>query len=451
MPTESVIRDKVIRDAVHGDLAFTRDELRLIDTPGFQRLRGIKQLGTSYLIYPSAVHDRFEHSLGVCAMAERILAGIEAASGIRFSPDERRLVRAAALLHDITHVPFGHTFEDERRIFDRHDEDAARLDHILSVGGIEPELARQGLADDLRSILLKGETRHPLARDIVAGTICADLLDYLRRDAFHCGLAQNFDDRVFSLFIRVGDRLALDLQKDGLLRHDALSELIHLLRIRYSLTERVYFHHAKVAAGAMVSKALELALDAGLFRYEELFDLGDESFLYVLRSRGANHPAIAALLDGLRRRALYKRAYLLTLGETDQPPTADQQADLERRYHFNTDGARAAAEADLCRAAGLPDGSVIVYCPSAKMSLKEARVQVKIDDATVCSLAELNHPEIKVLLDKHRRLWRFYVFVRSDGKEHFPAIADACEKLFGLPNMLPRQTRGQLAFPFRIT
>src|SRR5438552_5219526 len=115
--------DKIIRDAVHGDMIFNREELRLIDTPQMQRLRGIKQLGASSLVYPGAVHSRFEHSLGTCWMAKRIIGAIkrnQEAAGTNSPIDEQaeRVISAAALLHDITHIPYGHTFEDERRIFE---------------------------------------------------------------------------------------------------------------------------------------------------------------------------------------------------------------------------------------------------------------------------------------------------------------------------------------------
>jgi len=72
----SMTKTKVIRDAVHGDIELGPLEVELIDTPEFQRLRGIKQLGTAYLVFPSAVHTRFEHSLGTSWMAHRILAAV---------------------------------------------------------------------------------------------------------------------------------------------------------------------------------------------------------------------------------------------------------------------------------------------------------------------------------------------------------------------------------------
>src|SRR6185295_466579 len=98
-------KGKLIRDAVHGDIEMGPLEVELMDTPEFQRLRGIKQLGTAYLVFPSAVHTRFEHSLGACWMARRIVEAIRRTSDV--SKDDELLIRAAALLHDIMHIPFG--------------------------------------------------------------------------------------------------------------------------------------------------------------------------------------------------------------------------------------------------------------------------------------------------------------------------------------------------------
>src|SRR6266540_6514696 len=99
-------KKKLIRDAVHGDIEMGPLEVELMDTPEFQRLRGIKQLGTAYLVFPSAVHTRFEHSLGTSWMAHRILEAVRRSQNVSaISADEENLIRVSALLHDITHIP----------------------------------------------------------------------------------------------------------------------------------------------------------------------------------------------------------------------------------------------------------------------------------------------------------------------------------------------------------
>ena len=94
----------LIRDPIHGDIELTSVEATLLDLPVMQRLRGIKQLGTAHLVYPGALHTRFDHAIGVCALAHRIVAGLRRA-GCAVSAEEEAAIGAAGLLHDVTHVP----------------------------------------------------------------------------------------------------------------------------------------------------------------------------------------------------------------------------------------------------------------------------------------------------------------------------------------------------------
>src|SRR5947199_6361066 len=184
-------KGKLIRDAVHGDIEMSSLEVELMDTPEFQRLRGIKQLGTAYLVFPSAVHTRFEHSLGTSWMAHRILESVRRNQSV--SVDDERLIRVSALLHDITHIPFGHTLEDERRVLPRHDKDEERVEYFLRQSAAGRILKREGLQDAVIATIKGADS---LASDIVGGAISADLLDYLRRDTYFCGLSQNYDARI---------------------------------------------------------------------------------------------------------------------------------------------------------------------------------------------------------------------------------------------------------------
>jgi len=440
---------KIIRDAIHGDLTLSVAELRLVDTEAVQRLRGIKQLGTSSLVYPSATHTRFEHSLGTRATAKRILDGLAMNDGEPPDEESTQVLLTAALVHDITHVPFGHTFEDERRVLERHDESPSRLAHFLRDSDLGEELERQGLTDAVWQVLAP-QPQLPVptfARQVVSGTICADLLDYLRRDARSCGLSQDYDDRLFRYFVRDGDRLVVNLRRRGIFRPDALSELVNLLRLRYNLTERVYYHHAKVAAGAMISKALELCLRAGTATPGDLLDAKDDSLLELLTRRGAEVPGVPRLLTDLRRRRLLKRVYYQSVEQPGQRGMSRvEQTEFERLYHLNEDGARERLEARLEDALGLPEGTAVLYCPAAKMALKEADAFVSLDSGAPQMLSSLHHPEVEVLLGKHRALWRFYVFLRQGYEDLYGRAGQLCEELLGQPNLLTLHSRGAMAF-----
>jgi uncharacterized protein len=403
---------KLIRDAVHGDIELGSLEVELIDTPEFQRLRGIKQLGTAYLVFPSALHSRFEHSLGTSWIAHRIVEAVRRTHSI--DSEEENLIRIAALLHDITHIPFGHTLEDERRVLPRHDKDQDRVKYFLQDGTVGRILEREGIQQTIISALTQGDS---LKADIAGGAISADLLDYLRRDTYFCGLAQYYDMRVFESFIVENGRLVMNLEKRGVLRRDALSELVNLLRIRYTLSERVYFHHTKIASGAMICKAVEQALQNGL-RPQELRTFKDDTMLLTLQQRYPKDVAILHLLSCLERRQLYKACYTLTvdIGE-------DRRRAVVERFHEDP-RQREDAEKAIATAAGIEPHEVIVYCPSFKMSLPEADVPVRMEGGRLLPLSGSTNEEIRILKEKHKALWRFFVLVDRNVWQN-PAKRDA--------------------------
>lgn len=426
---------KVIRDAVHGDMEFDEVERAVFDSPPMQRLRGIKQLGTASLVFPSAVHTRFEHSLGTAWMAKRILNGLEA-SGAKINEEDRRTTVLASLLHDVTHVPFGHTFEDERRLFDRHDEDEARLDHFLNHPELKQALESVGQFELVSGVLARSPDASPLALGIVSGAVGADLLDYLRRDAFFCGLGLQYDERLFQLFSLVDGRLVVKLHKGGVLRRDALSELIHLLQMRYALTERVYYHHAKCAAGAMISRALELALQSSSFNRESLYSLRDDGLMSLLQQIGERSTSLGEVVSDFQNRRLYRRIYSTALQGFGRPGLSPTERDaLAAEHHYRPD-LRRAAERKIADRLGVADHRVVIYCPSPKMSLKEADVPVETAPGVVRSLGELGHPDVEALKQKHAGLWRFYVFLRRSPDVDRQAGGRVCEEIIGPPNLL---------------
>jgi HD superfamily phosphohydrolase len=411
------MRKKVLRDAVHGDIELDPLEIELMDTPEFQRLRGIKQLGTASLVYPSATHTRFEHSLGTAWMVQGMVEALRRTGAV--DPEQAAAIRIAALLHDLTHIPFGHTLEDERRVLPRHDKDESRFIHFFQESQPAAILRNAGCLEPVIRIL-RGEAG--FASEIVVGAITADLLDYLKRDTYFVGFTQHYDSRIFHSFILEGGRFVINLEKHGLMRQDALSELVNLLRIRYILSERVYFHHTKIASGAMISKAVERALQAGL-EIEELRKLRDDTLMWMLSDRFGDRPGIARLLGCLESRQLYRACFVLTveIGE-------DLQRQIVNRYHYDRAN-REELESLIAGAAGIPAHQVIVYCPSIGMSLPEAEVRVRMPGGRTLPLSESNNEEIRVLRQKHRALWKFYVFIDRAAWDRREAARNAAREL----------------------
>jgi HD superfamily phosphohydrolase len=289
---------KTVTDPVHGDVYLTELEALLVDSPSMQRLRRVRQLGTTHLVYPGATHSRLSHSLGTLRAAQDILDAVwnspanpqtkdlpgnllgewaNAGSDVLNMEFARAtvLARLGALLHDLCHVPLGHTIEDDLQILIAHDANEQRFSQLWS--GLNPKAreaieAAPGLLDELRVLIISKDdhakqfvSEYPFVGDIVGNTICADLVDYIRRDHHNTGLPLALGTRfVDSFFVVPSDhphfpkRMVISIEREGRRRNDIVSELVKYLRYRYELTERVLVHHAKTAADAMLGKMLEL-------------------------------------------------------------------------------------------------------------------------------------------------------------------------------------------------
>jgi hypothetical protein len=410
----------LIRDPIHGDVTLSAVEAAVLDLPDVQRLRGIRQLGTASYVYPGAVHTRFDHSLGACAVSHRIVAALRR-EGATVTREVEDLIGVGALLHDVTHVPFGHTLEDERRLFPRHDK-GSRLARLLDAE-LGDGLSRLGVRAPVAGLLGAAPNALPAwAGDIIASTIDADLLDYLRRDSYFAGLAQRYDDRVFHYFTTAGDRLSLNMRKHGMDRPDARSEVIQLLRMRYFLTERVYYHHTKVVAGAMISKAVELALDAGALAEADLLSLNDWTLLERLRTAGG--PAARTLVERLERRALLKRGYVISA----QTVGVEDRRRLVERWHESR-SVRREAEDGLAATLGCAPGEVVIYCPALTV-MKEAgaRVVTSRGIRPLNDTADPAYAEISALEARYAELWRLYVFTPPEAA---PRAAAPASEIFG--------------------
>ncbi|WP_109481290.1 HD domain-containing protein [Paraburkholderia sp. C35] len=413
----------LLRDPIHGDIELTRLETAVIDLPVVQRLRGIKQLGTAHLVYPGALHTRFDHSIGACAVAHRIVDSLRR-KGLVVPQELEEAVGVAALLHDVTHVPFGHTLEDERRLFARHDK-GSRLENLFA-GELGAALTRLGVREPVASLLglPSSETMPGWAKDIISGSVDADLLDYLRRDSYFSGLAQNYDDRIFRCFAERDDRLVIRLARDGMDRPDARSEIIGVLRLRYYLTERVYYHHTKVVAGAMISKSVELALDHNVLAENDLLELNDWTLLDRLAR--CDVPDAAILARRTLNRELLKRGYVVS-GRSVPP---EQRKTWVARFHASREH-RAQAEREMAAQLGLPFTDVVLYCP-ALTAMKEAAVPVETSRGLeyLKDAGSTTSAEIGALQDRYADLWRFYLFVPDHAAARAASIA---QDMFKVP------------------
>jgi len=434
-------RTSVIRDPVHGDVHLTDEEMRILDTLEMQRLRGVRQLGTAYLVFPGALHTRFDHSIGSLHTARGVIEAVnrnfelDPAGSVAIGEEEARVIRIGALVHDVTHVPFGHSIEDQDGIFGRHDlphRFQAMLGPRTALGKV---LRDQGVVEDVLGILEAGDRTAqvpPYWRQIVGGTLASDILDYLARDAYFTGLRLAIDPRVtgYLKVDRATQNLYVDLAKHDLLREDILSEVVRLLEARYHFSERVYYHHAKVAAGALVARAVELALAAGVVQESDFYAETDASVLELLERRVEKSPRavkerVRSLVTRFRERRLPKRVCVFPRYEN-----AAHQESLVARF-FAPGGAKARQDveariADLARFATGRDVDVIVYCPARAMQLKEAGMHVRwpgVAGVAPLSQFQARVPRLADLEASYRNLWKFYVFADAP-TEVLPKVAE---------------------------
>ena len=264
-----------IRDPVHGLIRLTDQEIQIIDSPPFQRLRRIKQLAMADLVYPGALHTRFEHSLGTLHAAASIMTRLPNTNTL--SEEDERIVRIAALLHDIGHGPFSHVSEYLLEQWATVGQDSSgpreKIHERVTVDIISNEPSISGLlSEEQREAvcgMIRGSQRRDARRDIVSSDLDADKIDYLSRDAYYTGVKYGvFDlDKVYESFIidERGGESFLSITEEGLF---AVEQLI---LAKHHMTQQVYAHRVRVITDFMIVRGLELAIEDGLDEIKELF------------------------------------------------------------------------------------------------------------------------------------------------------------------------------------
>jgi HD superfamily phosphohydrolase len=233
---------KRIFDPVHHFIELEPGEARLLDLAPMQRLRRLRQLGLAYFAFPSAEHSRFTHALGALAMGTRAYDGLIAHAGGGGTPQrayERRLVRAALLLHDVGHGPFSHACEAVLGV--RHEE---RTREILALPAMREGIEALDVdpSDVLGLIVGDPGSAYPALRELVSGpNLDADRMDYLLRDAYFTGVVSgryDADQLVASLRLFERDGAAVvGIDSRGVV---ALESFVVA---RYMMFASVYFHH----------------------------------------------------------------------------------------------------------------------------------------------------------------------------------------------------------------
>jgi uncharacterized protein len=337
---------EIIRDPLWDNIRVDRAALLALDTSTVQRLRYIRQVGHSFLVYPGATHTRFEHALGAYHLTRRAIASLEELGEIApATPEDCLAVRMAALLHDIGHYPFSHALEEAG--FPSHEAlGVARL----SQGELGQRLIEIGGKDFPATVgaLISGSSPGPL-QGLISGSIDLDKVDYLSRDARMCGVPYGTVDvdRLLSSLTLVETqpgRWEVGVQEKG------VSALESLLFAKYQMYRNVYWHHAVRSATCMFKRAVREAVRRGSLSVQHISQATDDGLMELIVERDQN-----ALAKSIRARRLHKRALDLPASEVpgDVQPWVAQDPDLLERV-----------EDSVARAVGLSAGELLIDFPA---------------------------------------------------------------------------------------
>lgn len=238
-----------IRDAIHGDISIEEEVIKqLIETKEFQRLRNIKQLGLTYLAFPTTEHSRFMHSVGVYYLVTQLLDVLEAKTGQAFEVKERLALQIACLLHDLGHGPFSHTSEE---FFGFNHEDYT----IKIIEDKDTEVNKvltnygESIIEEVVSFIKK--THHnPVLNSILSGTIDVDRMDYLMRDSYFAGVSYGEIDiqRIFNV---------IDIKDNSIVFHEkGVKALEDIIISRYNMFSQVYLNKKSLAYEVLVAEIL---------------------------------------------------------------------------------------------------------------------------------------------------------------------------------------------------
>lgn len=339
VPWSSKRRGKVINDPVHGHMYFPGIVVDAIDTPQVQRLRELKQLGTSYYVFPGASHNRFEHSLGTSHLATnmfdalRMRAPLEAREAL--TGEDRVAVQLAGLCHDLGHGPFSHVFDNEflpRRVAGWHAGDEPPWNHeamgadmfrwMVDDNGMDLE---KGIIDKVCDLITSAnvESATPGTRflwDIVANkrnSIDVDKFEYLLRDQHGTGVKGNVDvGRLMSFMKVIDDQICFKASE--------VYNVYDLFHTRANMHQKVYTHKKAKGIEYMIVDALveaDIAWDSeiskAIWDVNEFIRLDDTILKRIEWSKEAKLQKGRDLVRKIRRRELYQYVNDFAVPEED--------------------------------------------------------------------------------------------------------------------------------------
>ncbi|KAG9067547.1 SAM domain and HD [Linnemannia hyalina] len=308
--------EKYINDPIHGHVLLDADTLSCIDTPQFQRLRDLTQLGSAYYVFPGATHKRFEHSIGTCHLAGELVERFrDTQPELEISASDVKCVKLAGLCHDLGHGPFSHVFDNEfipRAIpgsnWTHEQGSEMMLEYLVDDNNVDLDREEINFIKDLIMGERRGNSqRHGFLFDIVSNkrnSLDVDKYDYLQRDCYNVGIKSSIDcSRLMKMSRVIDDQICW--------HHKEVYNLYELYHTRFSLFKRVYTHRVGKAIEYMLTDVL-LAADSvmgisqAIFHGDQYLHLTDDIIRQIERSSEPGLEDSKAILKRIRTRNLYK-------------------------------------------------------------------------------------------------------------------------------------------------
>nr|XP_046253083.1 deoxynucleoside triphosphate triphosphohydrolase SAMHD1-like [Scatophagus argus] len=342
--------NKVFNDPIHGHVDLHPLLIKIVETPQFQRLRNLKQLGGTYFVFPGASHNRFEHSIGVAFLAGQLAQALQTGQPeLNISDRDILCVQIAGLCHDLGHGPFSHMFDGlfipkaRPGITWKHETASlAMFDHMVEVNDLKSVMEQHGLVLSEDLIFIKELIAGPLDANAAKGKkwqykgrpedksflyeivankrngIDVDKWDYFARDCHHLGIQNNFDYRRFIKFARVCE---VDGEKQICTRDKEVDNVCDMFHTRNRLHRKAYQHAVTKIIETMITEAFfkadkhiqiegsggkKFTLSTAIEDMEAYTKLTDGVFEQILNSSSKELAEARQILHNVVRRRLYK-------------------------------------------------------------------------------------------------------------------------------------------------
>lgn len=380
-----MVEFKIVHDPVHGSMRVDGVFLKLLNTLEIARLRGIKQLGLAFLVFPGANHTRLEHSLGTSYIAKEIC------KSLRMDEVDTTIISVSAMLHDLGHGPFSHVVEHvvyETTGMDHMDitikiikgeydpitkdtrellSHVPRVCDVLEKHGLDPKMVAD-LVVERGAEIIRVDEKLPVQegqayfisdrnymKQIIHGTVDADQIDFLLRDAYYTGVAHGIIDlpRILKTIVLHHNDIVID--KSGV---PAIEGLLVARTLMYT---SVYYHKTTRIAEQMLARAIESVKD----RLHGLERMNDAELITALYKGGGFGKE---MIVRIMYRQLYKKAFMMFADEVND----DNREVLMELSEY---GPRLEMERELAEKLHIPEGRIIIDVPSRSVILSEPRLK----------------------------------------------------------------------------